>query len=124
MEMKPYIVYVKSNDAGYIIAVNSSVFLTDTTGWVEIDSGYGDRFGHAQGNYFPEPIVTMGGAYRYKLLDGVPVECSEEEIKEQEDALKPEHPELPSLDERVTSLETDTADLAEALNMILNGVTE
>lgn len=124
MEMKPYIVYVKSNDAGYIIAVNSSVFLTDTTGWVEIDSGYGDRFGHAQGNYFPEPIVTMGGAYRYKLVDGVPVECSEEEIAQQEDANKPEHPELPTLDERVATLETDTADMAEALEMILNGVTE
>ena len=70
MEMKPYIVYVKPNESGYIIAVNSSAFLTDTTGWVEIDSGYGDKYHHAQGNYFSEPIYTMGGAYRYKLVDG------------------------------------------------------
>ena len=87
--MYDYIVYVKPTDAGYITAVNSSAFLTDTTGWVEIDSGYGDKYHHAQGNYFPQPIRTMGGAYRYKLVDGEAVECSEEEIKEQEEANKP-----------------------------------
>ena len=85
----PYIVYVKPNSNGYITAVNSSAFLTDTTGWVEIDKGYGDRFHHAQGNYFPEVIMTMGGAYRYKLVDGKVVECTPEEIKAQEEANKP-----------------------------------
>ena len=85
----PYIVYAKPNDSGYITAVNSSAFLTDTTGWVEIDKGYGDRFHHAQGNYFPEAIMTMGGAYRYKLVDGKTVECTPEEIAKQEEALKP-----------------------------------
>ena len=89
MEMNPYIVYVKPNDSGYITAVNSSAFMTDTTGWTEIDSGYGDKYHHAQGNYFPEPIYTDGGAYRYKLVDGVPVECSAEEIVEQEESRRP-----------------------------------
>lgn len=86
MEMKPYIVYVKPNDAGYITAANSSAFLTDTTDWVEIDSGYGDKYHHAQGNYFPQPIMTMGGAYRYKLVDGAVLECTAEKIAEQEQA--------------------------------------
>ena len=90
-EMDPYIVYVKSNSNGYITAVNSSAFLSDTTAWVEIDSGYGDKYHHAQGNYFPESTITKGGAYRYKLVDGKkPVECTEAEIKAQEEALKPE----------------------------------
>ena len=89
MEFEPYIVYVKTNFNGYITAVNSSAFLTDTTDWVEIDSGYGDKYHHAQGNYFPEPIMTMGGAYRYKLVDGEVVECTEDEIKAQEEANKP-----------------------------------
>ena len=31
---------------------------------------------------------------------------------------------MPSLEDRVGNLETDTADLAEALDMILSGVTE
>lgn len=82
----PYIVYVKTNSNGYITAVNSSAFLTDTADWVEIDRGYGDKYGHAQGNYFPESIITDGSAYRYKLVDGKPMECSAEEIREQEEA--------------------------------------
>lgn len=89
MKMNPYIVYIKTNSSGHIIAVNSSAFLSDITGWVEIDSGYGDKYHHAQGNYFPQPIMTMGGAYRYKLVDGAVVECSAEEIAEQEEANKP-----------------------------------
>ena len=84
-----YIVYVKPNESGYITAVNSSAFLPDTTGWVEIDSGYGDKYHHAQGNYFPKPIRTMGGAYRYKLVYGKPVEFAPDEIEKQEDAMKP-----------------------------------
>lgn len=82
--MEPYIVFVKANDDGYITAVNSSEFLPDTTGWIEIDSGYGDKYHHAQGNYFPLPIITDIGAYRYKLIDGVPTECTSHEIAEQE----------------------------------------
>ena len=85
----PYIVYVKTNSNGYITAANSSAFLTDTADWVEVDQGYGDKYHHAQGNYFPESIITMGGAYRYKLVDGKPMECTAEEIVKQEEALKP-----------------------------------
>ena len=117
-----YIVYVKPNDSGYITAVNSSAFLIDTTEWVEIDRGYGDKFHHAQGNYFHQTIITEGGAYRYKLVDGVPTECTAEEIAAQEEALKPVP--TPSLVNRVEVLETDAAETREALEMILSGVTE
>lgn len=84
-----YKVYVKPNESGHITDVNSSAFLSDVTGWVAIDSGYGDKYHHAQGNYFPQSIMTMGGAYRYKLVDGAPMECTAEEIAEQETANKP-----------------------------------
>lgn len=87
-QRSPYIVYIKYNDSGYITAVNSSVFLEDTAGWVEIDRGYGNKYGHAQTGYFPEPIRTRGGAYHYKLVDGKAEECTEEEIAEQEMAIK------------------------------------
>lgn len=86
-----YIVYVETDSNGYITAVNSSAFLTDTTDWVEIDSGYGDKYHHAQGNYFPQPIITIGGAYRYKLVDGEPVACTQKEIAAQEEVNKPVH---------------------------------
>lgn len=93
METKPYIVYIKTGDANRITAVNSSAFLPDTTGWTQIDEGYGDKYHHAQGNYFPLPIITLGGAYRYKLVNGKHVECTAEEIAAQEAALVPSDPE-------------------------------
>ena len=92
MEKRPYIVYVKPNDVGYITAVNSSAFLTDTTGWVEMDSGYGDKYHHAQGNYFEKSILTEGGAYRYKLVSAKDKkwrESTPEEIAAQEEANRP-----------------------------------
>ena len=92
----PYIVYVKPNDAGYITAVNSSAFIADPTGWVEIDSGYGDKYHHAQGNYFPEPIFTDGGAYRYKMVNDMVAACTAEEIAAQEEANKPDPVPVPS----------------------------
>lgn len=112
MEAK-YEVYAKPNSDGYITAVNSSAFLTDTTGWVEIDSGYGDKYHHAQGNYCPESIITEGGAYRYKLVDGVVEECTEEEIAEQESAIQTE--EKPTQEERIAALEAENAMLMECL---------
>lgn len=87
--MESYIVYVKTNGNSYIISITSSAFLPDATGWTQIDSGYGDKYHHAQGNYFPQPIITEGGAYRYKFVDGKPVECTAEEIEAQEEANKP-----------------------------------
>lgn len=98
-----YKVYVKSNSNSYITAVNSSAFLTDTTGWVEIDRGYGDKYHHAQGNYFEKPVTTMGGAYCYKLVDGKTAECTKEEIAAQEEAKKPA-PVEPTTDEVLNAL--------------------
>ena len=116
--MEPYIVFVKTDPDGYITAVNSSAFLPDPTGWVEIDSGYGDRYHHAQGNYFPQPIITDGGAYRYKLIDGMVTECSKSEILEQEEAQKRNTPQ--TLQDRVDALET-TADDMILLMAEMNG---
>ena len=120
MEFVPYIVYVKTNSGGYIAAVNSSAFLADTTNWTEIDSGYGDKYHHAQGNYFPEAIMTMGGAYRYKLVNGEVVECTAEEIAAQEEANKPAPAPSDNLAERVTAVESDVASLTAAIENGLN----
>lgn len=123
-ENSPYIVYVKTDSSGYITAVNSSTFLTDLTDWMEIDSGYGDKYHHAQGNYFPESIMTMGGAYRYKLVDGEVVECTADELKAQKAENNPETDGFLTLEDRVGNLEIDSNEMKEALEMILSGVTE
>lgn len=66
LKMDPYIVFVKFDDANRITAVNSSAFLLDPDGWVEIDRGYTQRHHHAQGNYFNKPLYDERGIYRYK----------------------------------------------------------
>lgn len=119
-EMKPYIVYVKTDAQNRITAVNSSAFIPDPSGWVEIDRGFGDKYHHAQGNYFDQPIRDMRGICRYKLEDGKPVERTQEEMDA--DWIEPKS--KPSLESRVEMVETDTGELKEALDMLLAGVTE
>ena len=104
-EMQPYIVYALADGEGRITSVNSSAFLLDTTGWEEIDSGYGDKYHHAQGNYFPQPINDERGIYRYKLVEGKPVERTQEEMDA--DYVEPEQ--KPSTEERVAQLEAQLA---------------
>lgn len=111
--MEKYTVYVKVNESGYITAVNSSAFLNDFTGWTEIDQGQGDKYHHAQGNYFPLPLFTSGGAYRYKLVNGAPVECTPEEIQQQEEANQPE-PGL-SQEDRIKALESQNEMLVQCI---------
>lgn len=111
MEMTPYIVYVKLDDTNRITAVNSSAFLRDVTGWTEIDSGYGDKYHHAQGNYFDKPIRDGRGICRYKLVDGKPVERTQEDMDA--DYVPPVH--QPSDKERIAALE-------DALTAIEEGI--
>ena len=72
-------VYVKTNENNEIIEINSSIFLADTTDYIEIDSGYGDKYAHAQGNYLDKPLMDNQDRYNYKLVDGVVVEIAEED---------------------------------------------
>lgn len=76
-----YIVYVKTDEQNRIITINSSAFLDNTENWTKIDEGLGDKYHHAQGNYFDKPIYTEDGVPRYKLVDGNPVERTSEEIE-------------------------------------------
>ena len=116
--MENYTVYVKVTKEGYIQAVNSSAFLSDISGWTEIDSGTKDKYHHAQGNYFPLPIMTEGGAYRYKIADGQPVECAQEEIAEQEAANQTVPTPTPGADPELVKT---VSELELALTTLLTG---
>ena len=74
-----YIVYVRADEAGRIVEINSSAFLADTAGWTAIDEGYSDKYHHAQGNYFALPLYGPDGCANYKLADGAPVERTDAE---------------------------------------------
>ena len=78
--MDEYLVYIRVDDAGRVVDINSSAFLTDTDGWVEIDRGHGDRYHHAQGNYLPGTLMDERGVYRYKLAHGAVVERTQKEM--------------------------------------------
>lgn len=117
---KPFAVYVKVDDNGRIVAINSDAYITNFEGWQKVSEGYDDRHHHAQGNHLPLSLMDDNGAYRYKLEDGRPVERTAEEMaadvqenaqEDQEEQVKPTH------EERI-------ADLEEALEMLLSGVTE
>ena len=66
--MESYRVFANIDDSGVIVDINSSAFLSDITGWVQIDEGMGDRFHHAQGNYFPKPKYDERGIPRYAYV--------------------------------------------------------
>lgn len=108
--IKPYGVYALINEAGCIIAISSDAFVSDLTGWIEIDSGYGDRYHHAQGNYFPQSIMDERGIWRYKLKDGKPEERTQEEM----DADYSEPTRQPTQEERISALETRLAEYEAA----------
>ena len=110
-EMQPYGVYIKTDEADRIIAINSDAFLPDLSGWVKIDEGHGDRFHHAQGNYLPGPLMDERGILRYKLGDGKPVERTQEEMDA--DYVPPVP--APTAEYRMTEIEMALIELAALL---------
>ena len=63
---EPIKVYIKVNANNEIVKVGSSVFIKDLTDWIKIDVGYGDKYAHAQSQYFEKPLINDNGKYNYK----------------------------------------------------------
>lgn len=110
-------VYAKIDAAGRVEELCSSVFLTDLTGWVQIDEGEGDRYAHAQGNYLEKLLMDADGTHNY-ILDGSTIREATEEEKAEEKASFP-GPE-PSREEQ---LEAQVAALQSQVEALL-GVSE
>ena len=66
----PASVYIRVNEKSEVVEVNSDRFITDFNGWIKIDEGYGDKYTHAQGNYFDKCVFTDFG-YTYEYVNGV-----------------------------------------------------
>ena len=54
LEYRPIKVYVKRDDSGKIVDVNSEIFIKDFDGWEFYDEGFGDKYAHAQSQYFDD----------------------------------------------------------------------
>lgn len=102
-------IYVKVNENNEITQIASSIFLEDTEGWIEIDSGASDKYAHAQSQYLEKGITDNQGRYNYKLVDGEVVGVSEDEKPTIE--IKPQI----TSEERLAALES------AMLEMILGG---
>ena len=74
-----YAVYAKTDDKNVITAISSSAFLTDTTNWMEIDKGEGDKYHHAQNNYLAAGLTDENSIFNYKLVNGKPMLRTAEE---------------------------------------------
>ena len=64
-----YSVYVQINIEGYVTAVDSDAFLTETASWYKVDEGSGELYKYARVNYCPAGLVNDYGTYNYKLVD-------------------------------------------------------
>ena len=83
MEIEKSKVYALPDSEGRITNIDggySICNIMDFTGWILIDEGCGDRYNLCQGNYFDKPIIDERGVFRYKLVDGKPVERTQEEM--------------------------------------------
>lgn len=120
---KPYSVYVKTDETGRIVAVNSDAFLSSLDGLVKIAEGYGDKYHHAQGNFFSLPLMDENGVFRYKLENGQPIERTEEEMAADVQELPPASDPIDLVAE-IAALKEKNSQLEEALALLLSGEIE
>ena len=114
---QPYKVLARVDDEGRVVEINSGAFVANRNGWIEIDSGYGDKYHHAQGNYLPTPLIDERGLYRYKLVYGKIVERTQDEIDA--DYTPPQPP--TTVEQRLTALESSTDDIILMLADMIGG---
>lgn len=116
-------VFIKIDAKNRILKIDSDAFILDFDGWIQIDEGIGDRYRHAQGNYFPGPKFDARGIPRYAYASDSSPKWRERTQEEMDADYVPPEPVTP-LEDRVGAVEIKTGDLEEALDMILSGVTE
>lgn len=101
MEHEKYSVYIKTDETGRIIGVNSDAFLSSLDGWTKIAEGHGDKFHHAQGNFLDKPLTDENGVFCFKLANGKIKERTKKEMA----ADVQEQPVQPTDRERLDELE-------------------
>lgn len=136
LQAQPYKVFVLVDAAWRVVDINSDAFIADTDGWVEIDSGWGDKYHHAQGNYLPGPLMDIRRIPRYmarpvaewqgrealhhfiyKGVEWAIYKRTHEEIDT--DYTQPEQ--KPTTEQRLNSLESSTDDIILMLADMIGG---
>lgn len=78
-------VYVEINEKKQIIKVFSDLFEQPTPTSIKIDEGFGDKFAHAQSQYFAKPISDENGIYNYAYENGVVKEADKKAETQEKD---------------------------------------
>lgn len=115
-ENKPISVYVKTDDQGRIIGINSDAFLSSLDGWQKIAEGHGDKHHHAQGNYLDESLTDENGVFRFKLKNGKVTKRTKKEMEADVQA----QPVQPTDRERIEELER----AFEGLNKVFTSIMQ
>lgn len=110
--MEQYTVYVRTDEAGRIVAVNSSAFVADPAGWTAVGAGTGDRYFHAQGHYLEKPLYDADGCANYKLENGAPALRTQQEKAAE---LAARSPSAPTQLDRVEAQAVYTAMMTDTL---------
>ena len=111
---KPYSVFIKTDERGVLIDIDSDAFLTSFDGWEKIDEGFGDKYHHAQCNYLEKPKMDENGVYRYEKKNG---KIKERKKKDMEADVQ-EQPKQPTDRERIDELENTVKEFAQIINAI------
>lgn len=107
-------VYIQTDTNKTVIAINSSIFLQDTTDWMEIDEGNGDKYAHAQSQYLEKGLMDEKGRFNYKY-DAELIELTEAE----KEMLFPLIPPQPT---EMDLMKQELVNVLEALDfLIMNG---
>lgn len=114
-------VYVKIDENNIVKDINSSIFLNDIENYIEVDEGFGDKYCHAQGNYFPKekPLMDNKGRFNYKYENGEVVELTEEEKLKLFPVQEKEPTETEILQKQLLETQAIVANLQEQI--LLNG---
>lgn len=118
MQHEMYSVYVKTDETGRIVAVNSDAFLSSLDGWQKIAEGHGDKFHHAQGNYLDLPLMDENGVHRYELKNGKIKERKKKDMEADVQA----RPVQPTDRERIDELENAVKELLKTINAVKKAV--
>lgn len=95
MENNKIKVYARLDSNNCVIEIASSIQPIDFTAWIEIDEGTGDKYAHAQGNYFDvkngeKPLIDNQGRCNYKYIDSKVMELTDEEKETLFPVVKPQ----------------------------------
>lgn len=113
-ENKPFSVFIRTDERGVLIDIDSDAFLTSFDGWEKIDEGYGDKYHHAQCNYLEKPKSDENGVFRYEKKNG---KIKERKKKDMEADMQV-RPVQPTDRERIEKLERTVKELVQTNNAI------